>query len=229
MSIKTRIIIADDNVHICKFIADSLSKHSDIEMLGIVHTDEDEIKMIEELKPEIVITDLVRNHKYSGLDIIKKYYEKKSKIRFLVVSADNREDVIKDGLEVAGYIGKAFPFDYELLYSELKRIKSEIIEKEYNDWNKKYHTLKCIDLKSLFDKEEIKILKKLGIKIKDKKYTEYEFELILIELGYYMEIEDDDVEVIESLKATRKYIADKGVSQEEFNKIIKKIDNLKIL
>lgn len=44
-----------------------------------------------------------------------------------------------------------------------------------------------------------------------------------------MEIEDDDIEVIESLKATRKYIADKGISQEEFNKLIKKIDNLKIL
>lgn len=44
MSIKTRVIIADDNVHICKFIADSLSKHNDIEILGIANTDEDEKK-----------------------------------------------------------------------------------------------------------------------------------------------------------------------------------------
>ena len=55
MSIKTRVIIADDDVHICKFIEDSLKKHNDIEILGIANTDEDEIKMIEERKPEIVI------------------------------------------------------------------------------------------------------------------------------------------------------------------------------
>ena len=62
MSIKTRVIIADDDVHICKFIEESLIKHDDIEILGIANTDEDEIRMIEELKPEIVITDLMRNH-----------------------------------------------------------------------------------------------------------------------------------------------------------------------
>lgn len=54
MGIKTRIIIADDNVHICKFMKESLSKHEGIEILGIANTDEDEIKMIEELKPELL-------------------------------------------------------------------------------------------------------------------------------------------------------------------------------
>ena len=146
MSIKTRVIIADDDVHICKFIEESLNKHDDIEILGIANTDEEEIRMIEELKPEIVITDLMRNHKYTGLDIIKNYFEKKSNIKFLVVSADRKEDVIRNKLEVAGYIQKGFSFDYELIYTELKRIKKDIIDEEYNNWDKKYHTLEYIDL-----------------------------------------------------------------------------------
>ena len=229
MSIKTRIIIADDNSHICKFIEDSLSKHDDIEILGIANTDEDEIKMIEELKPEIVITDLVRNYKYTGLDIIKNYFEKKSPIKFLVVSADRKQDVIKDGLEIAGYIEKSFSFDYESIYSEIKRIKHDIDNEKYNEWNNKYHKLEYIDLKSLFDEDELNTLRKLGIEIKNKKYTEYEYEIIEMELGYYMEIDEEDPDVVKTLESTRKNIADKGVTQEEFNKLIKKIDSLNIL
>lgn len=229
MGIKTRVIIADDNVHICKFIQASLNKHNDIEVLGVANTDEDEIKMIEELKPEIVITDLVRNHKYTGLDIIKNYFEKKSPVKFLVVSADGKQEVIKDGLEVAGYIEKAFSFDYELIYDELIRIKKQIIDEEYNNWDKKYHTLEHIDLYSVFDEDERATLNKLGIEIKNRKYTEYEFELIIMELGYYMEIDEDDLDVVETLKSTRKYIADKGVTEEEFDKIINKIDGFSFL
>ena len=91
---KIKVIIADDNVHFCKFIREYLEKYNDIEILGVANSDEDEIKMIEELKPEIVITDLMRNHRYTGLDIIKKYNDANSKIKFLVISADYKKDVI---------------------------------------------------------------------------------------------------------------------------------------
>lgn len=125
MSIKTKIIIADDNVHICRFIKDYLSKYDNIEILGIANTDEEEIEMIEELKPEIVITDLMRNHKYTGLDIIRNYFNNKNNVRFLVISADEKAAVINNGLEVAGYIRKPFT-NYEIIYDELVRIKNEI-------------------------------------------------------------------------------------------------------
>ena len=118
---KINVIIAEDNIHISKFIEEHLKKHNDIKILGIANNDEDEIKLIEELKPEIVITDLMRNNKYSGLDIIKKYYSNNSQVKFLVISADYKEDVITNGLKVAGYIKK--PFDnYEIIYNELKEI-----------------------------------------------------------------------------------------------------------
>ena len=81
---KIKVIIADDNIHVCKFIKEYLEKYNDIEILGVANSDEDEIKMIEELKPEIVITDLMRKHRYTGLDIIKKYNDANSKIKFLV-------------------------------------------------------------------------------------------------------------------------------------------------
>ena len=82
--------------------------------------------MIETLKPDIVITDLMLNHEYTGLDIIKEYFKKEEKPEFLVVSADKKEDVINKGLEVAGYLKK--PFNLTLITDEVIRIKKEIID-----------------------------------------------------------------------------------------------------
>ena len=189
---KIRVIIAEDNIHICKFIEENLKKHNDIEILGIANTDEEEIKMIEELKPEIVITDLMRNNKYSGLDIIKNYYNNNSQVEFLVISADYKEDVINDGLEVAGYIKKPFG-DYEIIYNELKRIKKNIIiSKQHQEWREKYYNLEIININDYFTQTDKKIFEKLGIELKDKIYTEFECECLYIDfLKYYDDPEND--------------------------------------
>lgn len=223
MSRKIKVIIADDNVHFCKFIKDYLENYEDIEILGIANTDEDEIKMIEELKPEIVITDLMRNHKYTGLDIIKDYFNKKSKVEFLVISADFERNVITDELKVAGYIKKPFN-DYEIIYKELKRIKREINDKEYKEWDEKYHNLDVIDVKKHLSSKDIKILKKLGIKVKNKIYTEYEFECLTMDLlAYY---DDPEMVLSEEEKEFQKSLDGTNVSREEYNEVLNKVQKI---
>ena len=217
MSWKVKVIIADDNIHICKFIKRYLEKYEDIEILGVANTDEDEIKMIEELKPEIVITDLLRNHKYTGLDIIKDYFKKNSKVAFLVVSADLKKDVITNGLEVAGYIQKPIE-NYELIYNELKRIKREINEREYKEWDEKYHNLEIVDVKKHLTLSNRKILKKLGIKVKNKIYTEYELECLTMDLlAYY---DDPEMDLSEEEMSFQKSLDGTGVSREEYNEVL---------
>ena len=73
MDNKIKIVIADDNVYLCEMIKKEIENYDEVQILGIANTDEEEIRLIEELKPEIVITDLMRKRKYSGWDIIKKY------------------------------------------------------------------------------------------------------------------------------------------------------------
>ena len=217
---KIKVIIADDNIHICKFIKDFL----DIEILGIANTDEDEIKMIEELKPEIVITDLMRNHRYTGLDIIKSYFAKNKDIEFLVISADNKSDVINGNLRVAGYIEKPIN-NYEEIYTELKRIKRELENKKYLKWDEKYHNLEILNVKKLLNWKEKRILKKLGIKIKNKMYTECEIECLMLELLLY---HDDPEEYLsKEEKMYQKSLEGTGVSREDYNKLLNKITKIK--
>ena len=221
---KIRVIIAEDNIHICKFIEENLKKHNDIEILGIANTDEEEIKMIEELKPEIVITDLMRNNKYSGLDIIKNYYNNNSQVEFLVISADYKEDVINDGLEVAGYIKKPFG-DYEIIYNELKRIKKNIIiSKQHQEWREKYYNLEIININDYFTQTDKKIFEKLGIELKDKIYTEFKCECLYIDfLKYYDDPEND---LSEEERIYQKSLDGTGVTREEYNEVLKKIEKI---
>ena len=136
MEEKIRIIIADDNKAICEMYEKYLKEHEEIEILKIVYNDNDEVNAIEELKPDIVITDLVRNRKYTGLDIIKDYANKKDGPDFLVISADKKNIVIPSDLYVAGYIEKPF-FNYDVILEELYRInekrKTRIKENNYTE------------------------------------------------------------------------------------------------
>ena len=224
LSRKIKIIIADDNIHICKFIKEFLEKYEDIEILGIANSDEDEIKMIEELKPEIVITDLMRNHRYTGLDIIKSYFAKNKDVAFLVISADNKSDVINDGLEVAGYIKKPVN-DYEEIYTELKRIKRELENKKYLEWDEKYHNLEILNIRKMLSFKEKRLLKKLGITIKNKKHTECEIECLMLELLLYYDDPEEYLSIEE--KKYQKSLEGTGVSREEYNKLLNKITKIK--
>ena len=221
---KIKNIIADDNTHICEFMRKYLEKYEDIEILGIANTSEDEIKMIEELKPEIVITDLMRNYKYTGLDIIKEYFVNNKKVAFLVISADFKRDVIKDGLKVAGYIKKPIK-DYEEIYTELKRIKQELIDREYAQWDERYHNVEILELSKFITLKDRRTFKKLGIKIKNKKYTEYEFECLKLDLlAYY---DDPEQDLSKEEKQYQKSLDGTHVSREEYNKLLNKIDKIK--
>ena len=224
LSRKIKIIIADDNIHICRFIKEFLEKYEDIEILGIANSDEDEIKMIEELKPEIVITDLMRNHRYTGLDIIKSYFAKNKDVAFLVISADNKSDVINGGLEVAGYIKKPVN-DYEEIYTELKRIKRELENKKYLEWDEKYHNLEILNIRKMLSFKEKRILKKLGITIKNKKHTECEIECLMLELLLYYD--DPEEYLSKEEKKYQKSLEGTGVSREEYNKLLNKITKIK--
>lgn len=224
LSRKIKIIIADDDIHICKFIKDFLEKYEDIEILGIANTDEDEIKMIEELKPEIVITDLMRNHRYTGLDIIKNYFVQNKDVEFLVISADNKSEVINGGLKVAGYIEKPIN-DYEEVYTELKRIKNELENKKYLKWDEKYHNLEILNIKKLLNWKEKRILKKLGIKIKNKMHTECEIECLMLELLLYYD--DPEEYLSKEEKKYQKSLEETGVSREDYNNILNKITKIK--
>ena len=125
---KVNIIIADDEVKTCEQIESMLKKYSYINIMGIANTDEEEIKLIEELKPDVVVTDLMRNHEFTGLDIIKDYSEKEKSV---VMPRKTMYEYLKCGAEKMSekvalvYYGRKFT--YEELMKEIDKYASSFI------------------------------------------------------------------------------------------------------
>ena len=94
---------------------------------------------------------------------------------------------------------------------------SSIISKE------RYYNERHINLKEIFNKEELQVLKKLGINIENKLYTNYEYECIEIDLFAYCDDRDllskEEVEITKPLP--------EGVSKEEYKNIFEKFCNCK--
>ena len=84
--------------------------------------------------------------------------------------------------------------------------------------------MEIIDINKYLTLNDKKILERLGIKVKDKIYTEYEYECLrMYFLTYYDDPEDDLSE--EELKY-QKSLDGTGITREEYNTILKKIETI---
>lgn len=87
------------------------------------------------------------------------------------------------------------------------------IQNGYEMWLKKYKSEKFIEIFKYFNADDLKKLEKLGIFIKNKLYTEYEYDCIETELlKYYNELEK---------------VEEKNISQESFNILLEKFNNIR--
>lgn len=85
---------------------------------------------------------------------------------------------------------------------------------KYEDWKEEYYKQEKVDLKKYFSENNFEVLKKLGIEVLDKVYTESEFESLYDSI---LEFDEDEKE---------EYLENNGISQEEYNNILEKLDTI---
>ena len=92
----------------------------------------------------------------------------------------------------------------------------------YEEWHKEYMEKKIINLKNELNAKDIEILSKLDIEVQDKIYTQYDFEIFMINVGAYDRddtMSELDLEYTKDLNST-------GVSRKEYKKIQDKVDRI---
>lgn len=106
---------------------------------------------------------------------------------------------------------------------------------DFNEWVKKfgkdditikigrmqeqYHNVPVVDVMKELSNESIEIIKKLGIKLENKVYTEYEFDILEGEVFDYYIYEG----MTEDERAEVKSLDETGISQEDVAKVIHEI------
>ena len=93
----------------------------------------------------------------------------------------------------------------------------------FNEWREKYEKKEIVNIHVEFTIDELELLKKLGIELKDKIYTEREFEELDMEvIKYYYEDDMTDEEKEETVPLPD------GVAREEYNNLVNKIHEINL-
>ena len=102
-------------------------ENEDYEIIDFALSTEEERKKIEELKPDVVITDIYRNENHrkyeGGYEVIKEYSEKYFLPKFIILSYTPDDILYTRQANVVGHYSKYPNLDYEMVKTQLHCIK----------------------------------------------------------------------------------------------------------
>lgn len=233
---KLKVLIADDIEIIAKTNKLIVEKNNLVSVISLAYNGQQEYDMIINLKPDIVITDN-QMPKMNGVEVVEKILNSNLDFipKFILVTADYSCEFNKkcNEIGISCVINKNnremdLPYALEEIIEEID-IKDDNIESfepshEWKQWYEKYSTEEKVGLKKYFTSEDFEILKNLKIEVKDKIYTEREFEELDGEfiLYYY---EDN---MTEQEKSETKSLENTGVNREEYNRLLDKFHKINI-
>jgi two-component system response regulator YesN len=126
-----KVLIADDEVNICKLIKNLINwEELGLELVGFAENGEDSIEKINTLRPDIVITD-IRMPGKNGLEIIKDCVERGLNINFIIISGHAEFDYAKQALKYGVNDFLLKPISRSELTDALARIRLSNKEKKY--------------------------------------------------------------------------------------------------
>jgi len=107
MITKHRIVIAEDHTILREGLKSLLSSHHDIDVVGEADNGHDAIRLIERLKPSLILMDLSMP-KMNGMDAIKEIRKRSPETKIVVLTVHNTEEYILAALHAGanGYILK---------------------------------------------------------------------------------------------------------------------------
>ena len=176
MNEKIRVMLADDNMEFVNMLKDYLTKDEEIEVVGIANDGEEAINKILNLKPEVVLLDVIMPQ-LDGLGVLEKLSKMKLETRpiCIMVSAVGQYKITQKAMALGAdyYIIK--PFDINVLINRIKEIKNydpEKLSKEIASKDAKIQYIKVEDEKSKENLEALvtNIIHEVGVPAHIKGY-----------------------------------------------------------
>ena len=124
MSVKTKIVLADDNNDFLRTLKKYLEKDDEIDIVGIARDGEEAYKEIIEKCPDICLIDVIMPH-LDGIGVLEKLNETELVKRpiCIMVSAVGQDQVIQKAISLGAEYYIVKPFDITLLIKRIKEIR----------------------------------------------------------------------------------------------------------
>ena len=126
MNEKINLIIADTNNMIIDILKNYIKEDNRFNIIGIANNEIEEEKLIELLKPDLIISNIRKNNGWTGLNIIKKYQNEGYNPIIFIISG-SIYDYIKEieSQNIQYFLNK--PFKKEQLLNILNEIYTNYI------------------------------------------------------------------------------------------------------
>ncbi len=125
MSDKITVLVADDNVDFTMTLSSYLNKEEEIEILGIARDGNEAYSMAVELKPDILLLDIIMPH-LDGLGVLEKLNETQLEKMPLciILSAVGQDKITQRAISLGAQYYIVKPFDINVLIKRMKELKN---------------------------------------------------------------------------------------------------------
>ncbi len=128
---KIKVCIVDDNRELTVLLKDYINNQENMEVVGVAYNGQECLKMLENIRPDVLILDIIMPH-LDGLAVLEKLnVDQKSIRRLLCLTAFGQEDVTKKAVELGASYFILKPFDMDHLVAQIRQVmgKGNIKEK----------------------------------------------------------------------------------------------------
>ena len=131
MNEKITVLIADDNPEFAMTLASYLRKENDMDIVGMVKDGEEAYELIKELKPDVVLLDIIMPH-LDGLGVLEKLNENQiDKMPIcIILSAVGQDKITQRDINLGAQYYVVKPFEIKLLIKRIREIKNYQPEKQ---------------------------------------------------------------------------------------------------
>jgi two-component system response regulator NreC len=172
---KTGVIIIDDHHVVLEGVKAALNKYDDVEVLGVGANGRDAVKMVESLRPDIVVMDIAMPH-FNGIEATFQIKKINPNIKVIIFTMHSYQEFLVDLMRagISAYVQKQNPIsDLYLAIQVVKRGGTYLSEDASTFWANHAENLingkeeqNQFDLLSLREREVFQLLAE-GLSIKE--------------------------------------------------------------
>jgi len=118
---RIKLLIVDDNKEFCNLVVEFFENQKDIKVVGVAHDGLEALEKIDQLKPEVLILDLIMPN-LDGLGVIERLSNKSERPKIVVLSAVGQDKITQKAINLGAdyYIVK--PFDLNILVDRVRQM-----------------------------------------------------------------------------------------------------------
>lgn len=124
MNEKITVLVADDNNDFTTTLSNYLQKEEQIEIVGIARDGNEAVEMAVELKPDILLLDIIMPH-LDGLGVLEKLDEEMNQMPLcIILSAVGQDKITQKAISLGAQYYIVKPFDISVLVKRMKELKN---------------------------------------------------------------------------------------------------------